>query len=653
MNLNDEQREAVRTIEGPLLILAGAGSGKTTVIQARVEEMINKGIDPENILAVTFTNKAADEMRERISKAVGTEKSQPIWMMTFHSMCSKILRQEIEHTGQFQNNFTILDANDSILILKKIIVDMGLDPKKLTPQGMQYYISLLKNEMVDVKSFQTMMPQNPYIDWEKAENVIEKKIPFEKRASIESIYSQYQDRLKQLNALDFDDLIIQTVQIFLNYPDVLEKYQEKFHYIMVDEYQDTNHVQYVLVKLLAERYRNLGVVGDDNQSIYAFRGSDIRNILEFEKDYPEAKIVKLEQNYRCTPIILRAANEVIARNPNQRHKKLYSKNAEGEKIGYYHAIDERDEARYVVNEIKRRLKEGSKYSDFSVLFRVNHQAEVFEEAFMRASIPYQIVGGQTFYDLPEIRDVISYLRFIQNTNDITSFQRIINTPRRGITRHEAETIVDSWCDGDFMEHLSNIKVNQKAIKRFMTLISNYQRKKDEKIADFLSEFLMESGLLQENKLINEERANERLQNVAELVNIAIEVQNQHPEWGINEFIEFIANHEHMETVMDPYAVRMMTLHAAKGLEFPNVFLIGMEEGMFPYKRATSVEEIEEERRLCYVGITRAKQKLYMTHTRMRKIFGKEEELEPSRFLYEFDETLIDPAFPLMKLAKEA
>ena len=648
MDLNEKQREAINSIEGPLLILAGAGSGKTTVIQKRVEKMMKKGIQPERVLAVTFTNKAADEMKERIAAAVGLEKARHIWIMTFHAMCTKILREDIIHTGVYQPNFSILDAGDALHVLKKVIIQQGYDPKKVTPGGMQYYISLLKNEMVDVESFRWMMPQHVYMDWEKASHVIETKIPPEKRGTVLAIYEAYQRQLVVQNALDFDDLILTTIQLCIQQQEVLEKYQERFHYIMVDEYQDTNHAQYVLIKLFAEKHRNLGVVGDDYQSIYAFRGSDIRNILEFEKDYPEATLIKLEQNYRCTPMILQAANEVIEKNTNQRVKTLYSHQADGERIGYYQAMNERDEARYVVNEIKKRIQAGEDYQNFAVLFRVNHQSKAFEEAFMRAGIPYQVVGSQTFYEKQEVKDALSYLRFLQNTNDVSSFLRIFPNGKK-----IAEELVANWKSSDFLDYLRKQTKYRSLTKPFVELIETYKQSSEKSLPILLSTLLVESGFLKRIKENMDDKTQERMENIGELLNIAMEMGNHRPDATIEEFLEFTVLHTDAVHQNDQKAVKIMTLHSAKGLEFPVVFLVGMEEGVFPYKRATTEEELEEERRLCYVGITRAKRKLYLTHARTRTMYNRQEEFEPSRFIYEFKEELIDPAYPLMKYQKEA
>lgn len=659
MGLNKQQQLAVDTIHGPLLIIAGAGSGKTTVLTHRIAHMVQSNIQPWNILAVTFTNKAAAEMRERISESIGKKQARDLWMMTFHSMCARILRNEGNALsflgGKMSSNFTIYDPADTKGLLKKIIQQMGHDIKQVTPQGMGYYISMLKNEMIDVESFKTLTPSNPHIDWDKATEIIQNKIPPDKQLLIAQVYEEYQKALANNNGVDFDDMILHTIRLFMEREDILAKYQEKFKYVMVDEFQDTNNCQYVLIKMLAGKYRNLAVVGDDAQSIYAFRGADIRNILSFEEDYPETNVIKLEENYRCGPYILQAANEVIANNTMQRQKSLFTQKQQGEKIGYYRAYDERDEARYAVNEIQQLIRSGRKYKDISILFRANNQSRSYEEAFMRAGFPYQLVGMVKFFERMEVKDIISYLQFIQNPNDTISFSRIINTPKRGLGKKTVENIISAGYGKDFLSFLKNpegVKVSKAAkegLSIFVELIELYQEKKETTpIGELLSEFIMDSGYINMLKMSKDEKANERIQNIAELVNIAVEMQNENSDATLLDFLEHASLHSAQDDQTDDNAIRLMTLHAAKGLEFPVVFLAGMEEGIFPHKKAEEGFDIEEERRLCYVGITRAKEKLFMTNARSRRTWGQEEENPPSRFLFEFNEELVDARYPIQR-----
>lgn len=659
MGLNPQQQIAVETTEGPLLIIAGAGSGKTTVLIERITQILKKGAYPSEILAVTFTNKAAGEMRERIARAIGFDSARQIQMSTFHSMCVGMLRRNGQHLKELHENlnqnFTIYDTGDMLGILKKIIQDeLGLDPKKVTPKEMKEYISILKNEMIDVKTLKSGKPSNPLINWKKASDILTFSIPSEKKDRLIEVYSRYQERLWMNNAMDFDDLILSTVYLFQKRPDILHYYQQKFRYIMVDEYQDTNHVQYLLMNMLAAYHRNLCVVGDDGQSIYGWRGADIEIILKkFEQDYPDCKVVFLEENYRCGPHILQAANEVIANNRNQKPKKLFTSQAEGEKIRYYFAINQQDEARYIANEIQKleRTSEFS-YKDCSILFRTNSQSRAFEDAFMRASIPYQMIGGLKFFARAEIKDIIAYLQFIQNPSDTVSFERIINTPKRGLGKKTVEKIISDSQGQPLLEVLQTTAFKGKAkenMDKFLRLIDSYREKATHlPIGDFLSQFLIDSGYLTMLKDSNDPKAEDRLENISELVNIAVEQQNEQ-QGTLADFLEHVSLHSDVDDATDENAVKLMTLHSAKGLEFPAVFLVGMEESIFPHQRSINDGDIEEERRLAYVGITRAKTHLYMTHARFRQQWGKEEANAPSRFLYEFDESLIHPDFPLVHI----
>jgi DNA helicase-2/ATP-dependent DNA helicase PcrA len=648
MALNSAQMQAVETIDGPLLILAGAGSGKTTVLTHRIGNMIEQDVSPKTILALTFTNKAAAEMRERISLAVGKDKASSIWMMTFHSMCARILRIEASNTNRVTSNFTIYDTADAKSLLKKTIESLGMDSKKVTPQSMLYYISTLKNEMIDFESFKQNKPMNAYIDWKKALEIIRFKIPQDKIKLIQRVFEKYQQMLMVNNAVDFDDLILHTIHLMIENPEVLEKYQNRFKYIMVDEYQDTNHAQYVLIKLFAQKYRNLGVVGDDSQSIYAFRGSDIRNIMEFEKDYPEAKVVMLEENYRCTPHILQAANEVIGKNSSQRKKQLFTSKQPGEKIGYYFAFNEKDEARYITNEILKRIRTGNDYDEFAILYRTNQQSRAFEEAFMRAGIPYKIIGGLNFYDRMEIKDIIAYLSFINNPQDRIKFTRIANLPRRSLSAKTVEALMEASLEKNFWEYLQNpqdLKMTTKAqqgLRDFVQLIKKYRKLAETcKIGQLVSMFIMDSGYVNMLKGTPDEKTEERIQNVSELINLAVEMENEHAIGNLESFLEHVALHSNLDDNSEGKAIQLLTIHSAKGLEFPVVFIAGMEEGLFPHRNSSEECDMEEERRLCYVGITRAKEKLYLVHAKERRVWGKTEQFDPSRFLHEFSEDLVD------------
>lgn len=647
MSLNNKQKEAIETIEGPVLILAGAGSGKTTVLTHRICHLLEIGRGPEEILALTFTNKAAEEMRDRITKLLGREKAEKIWMSTFHSMCSKILKSEAEYIPGLKENFSIYEAQEAKNLIKRVIKQEGI--KGIYASDAYTMISKIKNELVDVESLKFMYPSNHYIDWEKALEVIEKKIPEQKRKMVSRIYESYQKELIRNNAVDFDDLILYVTKIFIEQQKVLKKYQERFCYIMIDEYQDTNHAQYVLANLLAKKERNIAVVGDDGQSIYAFRGSDIRNILEFENDYPDAKVIKLEENYRCTPTILKAANQIISKNKNQRKKKLYTKNGEGEKIGYYHAFDEKDEARYVINEIKQKIKKGEKYKNFAILVRMNNQIKVFEEMFMRNSMPYQLIGETSIYEKQEIKYILNYLMFANNNNDRFLFRSILEKTNKQNEKEWIEKLIETK-EKDFFSYLKDeekkfvSKKQEKELRHFCELIEKVQKKiKEKKVTEAITLILLENPFL--NKEQHEVVLKEKLSSIAELMNVAILYENENSSIS---FLEYIQKIQEIEENLEEESIKIMTLHAAKGLEFKHVFLVGMEEGIFPHKHAESGEGIEEERRLCYVGFTRAMKKLYLTHANTRKSFGKKENHAPSRFLFEFDHDAIDNRYPIVK-----
>lgn len=628
--LNPAQKDAVSHLNGPLLILAGAGSGKTRVLTYRVAYLIQKGIPYEEILAITFTNKAAEEMKERIAQLVGSIANR-MWIMTFHSFCARILRREIERLG-YKKNFVLYDEEDSKRLVKNCLKELNYDNKRFTPLGIHSAISLAKNELIGPQDYS-----------------VEAISPYEKVVS--DVYRLYQEKLFKSNALDFDDLLVLTVNLFELFPSVLEYYQERFKYILIDEYQDTNQAQYRLVRLLADRYRNICVVGDDDQCVYQWRGANIRNILNFEKDFPEAKVIKLEQNYRSTQVILEAANYVISHNRGRKPKTLWTVNARGEAITTYQAEDEHDEANFVAAEIERVISlESRNYRDFAVFYRTHAQSRLFEESFMRFGIPYQIIGGLKFYERKEIKDILAYLRVVINAEDVISLKRIINTPRRKIGETTIEAL--DWWAGQkgltFWQALQEVESNprlspktKEEVKNFVSLVLKWQ-KEAEKISlkELTSKIIEESGYL---KALREEKTFEaegRMENLAEFVNVVEEFERLHPEGTLEEFLERVSLITDVDSFREGDMVTLMTLHNAKGLEFPVVFIVGMEEGIFPHFRSlTATDELEEERRLCYVGITRAKERLYLSYAFSRHLWGARNLAMPSRFLEEIPENL--------------
>ncbi len=631
-NLNEPQREAVCYTEGPLLILAGAGSGKTRVLTHRITHLISKGVSPWQILAVTFTNKAAQEMRERVAGLIGPA-ADSMWVSTFHSSCVRILRQDIQELG-YDKNFVIFDTQDQLILIKNILKDLNLSDKNYHPKALLGSISSAKNELVGPEEYQRKAADF----WSN---------------TVADIYKEYQRRLRSNNGLDFDDLIMLTVRLFREAPAVLEKYQERFRYIMVDEYQDTNHAQYKLVNLLASKYQNLCVVGDDDQSIYSFRSADIRNILEFERDFPQVKVIKLEQNYRSTKNILHAANEVIKNNRGRKRKSLWTENFEGEKIMLYQADDERDEAWFVAGEINRLVQEtGCRYSDFALLYRTNAQSRSFEEAMMGRNLPYRVIGGVRFYERKEIKDILAYLRLIYNPADKVSLSRIINVPKRGIGEASLDRFLYFLEDNHYtlmegFEHLNEIPSltarGIKPLQEFHRLLAGWIDKRDGiSVKDLTEVVLHESGYLMDLRNEGTIEAQGRLENLDEFVALTVEFERNSDDKSLAAFLEsvaLVADIDNYETDSD--AVVLMTLHSAKGLEFPVVFLVGLEEGLFPHNRSLmESRELEEERRLCYVGITRAKQRLYITHANMRTIYGSFNHSVPSRFLIELPKETI-------------
>ena len=634
-NMNSEQSEAVRTTEGPLLIMAGAGSGKTRVLTHRIAYLLDeKDVSPYNILAITFTNKAAKEIKARVEHRVG-EEAQVIWMSTFHSMCVRILRRDADRIG-IERNFTIIDPTDQKSVIKDVLKSENIDSKRFEPRMFIGAISNLKNEL--------KTPE----DAQKEANDFHSQM-------VATVYKGYQRQLSRNEALDFDDLIMTTINLFERVPETLEYYQNKFQYIHVDEYQDTNKAQYTLVKLLANKFKNLCVVGDSDQSIYGWRGADIQNILSFEEDYPEAKTIFLEQNYRSTKNILNAANEVIKHNSERKPKGLWTANSGGDKIQYYEAMTERDEAEYVVKEIMKHQRSGKKYSEMAILYRTNAQSRVLEETFMKSNIPYTMVGGQKFYDRKEIKDLLSYLRVIANSNDDISLQRIINVPKRGIGPSSVEKIqtyalqnnismFDALAEVDFIG-LSK-KVTQECIS-FYEMIQNLIKEQEFlEISEIVDEVLQKSGY---RDMLDREQSIEsrsRLENLDEFMSVPKDYEENTPleEQSLINFLTDLSLVADIDEADTQNGVTLMTMHSAKGLEFPIVFIMGMEESLFPHIRAIKSEddhEMEEERRICYVAITRAEELLYITNATTRMLFGRSQSNMPSRFLKEIPEDLLD------------
>ena len=631
--LNDKQKEAVLATEGPCLVIAGAGSGKTKVLTHKIAYLISeKNVKPYNILAITFTNKAASEMKQRVEKIVG-DVAQEMWMGTFHSICVRILRRFIDRIG-FDTSFLIFDTSDQKTVVKECLKALNIDDKTFSDRSVLSEISNAKNEMLTPKAYQAKYSGE-----------------FRKE-KIGQVYELYQKRLRENNAIDFDDIINYTIDILSENPDVLQYYTEKFKYVLVDEYQDTNKAQFTLVTILASRYGNITVVGDNDQGIYSFRGADISNILNFEKDFPGTKIIKLEQNYRCTGNILKAANAVIKHNENKYEKKLWTENEEGSLPCLYQAEDEYDEANYVVKQIEHlKTEEYLKPKDFVILYRMNAQSRAIEDILRRENIPYKIVGGLKFYERKEIKDTIAYLRLIHNTSDNLSLKRIINEPKRGIGKTSLDKIQEiSDRTGtsmyEIIKHAEEFDLNRvKAnAEEFINLIEELRLKKQElSISELLKEVLNKSGYTRALELENTVEAETRMQNLEEFLTVAIEFEEESADNTLPEFLESITLSSDVDEMQDEdNTVTLMTLHSAKGLEFPVVFLVGMEEGIFPgYKSIGEPKELEEERRLFYVGITRAKQFLYLTCAKHRTIFGSTSYNAVSRFIKEIPDNLLD------------
>lgn len=644
-SLNDRQREAVTTTEGAVLILAGAGSGKTRVITVRIAYLIlEKEVAPYNILAVTFTNKAAGEMRERVTELMKGQKMQSAPLVTtFHSLCVRILRQDIEHLQEgYNKSFTIYDTDDSLKVIKACVKDIGFDEKQLGARQVLNAISGSKNRGED---FEMYASQVEYTD--------------EKRAAIARVFKLYEERLNNANALDFDDLMIKTVRLLRVSQEVREKYNDKFKYILVDEYQDTNPLQFALIGYLTEKQQNICVVGDDSQSIYAFRQADIRNILEFEQHFPNAKTILLEQNYRSTQTILDVADAIIKNNQNRKDKKLWTSNPDGEKIFYHQAFDGDGEARFVAAKIEEHRRRNPQ-DRIAILYRTNAQSRVFEESLRRYRIDYNIVGGFSFYERAEIKDVIAYLKLALNPFDDIALLRVINTPTRGFGKtsldelqHRAKDFsVSMWetisiiTGLEFKERLNLTPRALESLKKFKQTIENLQTKvadasqSDKPVTEVVMAAIEDTGYANMLRAENTDESAARLENLEELVNAAVDYDKQE-ESGLRDFIDHAALTSDTDKFDRNAAVTMMTVHAAKGLEFPVVFLVGLEDGIFPHSRSVNdPKELEEERRLAYVAITRAEKVLYISHSMRRRVYGEEMAAEPSQFLNEMPLELI-------------
>lgn len=640
-NLNAKQVEAAKALKGPVLILAGAGSGKTKALTHRIAYMIAQGINPHNILAVTFTNKAAGEMKNRVQSLLETSRNQTLatgrpvlgwpWMGTFHSICMRILRQEIDALG-YRKNFLIYDMSDQISLIKSVMRNLNIDTKRYNPKAMLGKISKLKSELTSPNELA-----------EKAQERGEKLLL--------PVYLDYQKALQKNNALDFDDLIMMTVELFQRSPQTLDRYQDLFKYILVDEYQDTNHAQYAFINLLAKKHRNLFVIGDDYQSIYAWRQADIRNILDFEKDYPEVKIILLEQNYRSTKNILAAANQVISNNTEQKHKKLWTENSAGELIVVKELRDQREESRYLVETIKRALDTSADLNDFAILYRTHAQSRALEEEIIKHGLPYRIIGGTKFYERREVKDVLAYLRLAYNPSDMVSFGRIYNVPERGIGRITFEKIISrKRSDAILTEALTeSIEQNNFIGKRRETLL---------KLRNLIEKLSLKAKSLPLSELITwlikeidyksyiddgTEEGEERWKNVKEIFTATKKYDTTLAPQGLSSFLEEVALIQETDKLEEKkQAINLMTFHSVKGLEFPIVFMVGMEDGIFPHSRSVfEPHELEEERRLCYVGITRAKKQLFVTFCRQRMLHGTPQFNPPSRFLFEIPEKLVN------------
>ncbi len=631
--LNEEQQEAVVHTEGPLLILAGAGSGKTAVLTRRIAHLLEEGYaQPGEILAITFTNKAAQEMRERVEQLVG-RRARVMWVMTFHSACARMLRAEAERLG-YTKNFTIYDSADSLRLIKQCSDELDVDPKRFPPRAIQRQISDAKNSLVDAGGYRERISSF-----------------FEQTAA--DVYELHEKRIHANNAMDFDDLLFRAVNVLELFPEVRARYQQTFRYLLVDEYQDTNRAQYRWLGLLGGERRNLCVVGDDDQAIYSFRGADIRNILDFEDDFPDAHVVKLEQNYRSTQTVLSAANAVVSQNRARKHKALWTDLGQGDPVHVRELDDEHAEARYVAGEIERLVDEGGSRSEIAVFYRTNAQSRVLEDMLVRYGVGYQVIGGTKFYERAEIRDALAYLNVLGNRQDTVSFARCVATPRRGIggttqarlaghANTLGEPVWDVALDPESVPGLGAAAV--KAVRRFMGVMERLSERAEEaSVGDLLDETLTETGYMDALRAERTIEAQGRIENLEELVGVAREYDAAAEEPTLEEFLQQISLFADQDGLRDDAdgQVTLMTLHNAKGLEYPVVFMIGMEDGVFPHMRAIEANDIEEERRLCYVGITRARRELFLTFARRRTLHGSRDWNVPSRFLDEIPAELTD------------
>lgn len=631
--LNSEQYEAATTIDGPMLILAGAGSGKTRVLTYRIAHMIEDlNIYPSQILAITFTNKAAKEMKDRVKALVG-DVAENMWVSTFHSSCVRILRREIDKIG-YNKNFTIYDSADQKTLINQCIKSVGVNDKDITDKEIISKIGAQKDKLITAEEYKRRNEKNFRLN------------------KIADVYLLYQKRLKENNALDFDDLIFKTVELFKKQPEVLEFYQKKFKYIMVDEYQDTNRAQYEFTKLLAAQHKNLAVVGDDDQAIYGWRGADIQNILNFEKDYGHAKVIKLEENYRSKGNILKAANGVIENNPHEYVKALRTRSEDGEKIKVFRSYSDMEEAEFVANEIKKMIdNEERSYSDFAILYRTNAQSRIFEDVFMKRHLPYRIIGGLKFYDRKEIKDIMAYLKLISNPLDSISLRRIINVPKRSIGETTVQKIEKfseeiEECVYNVLLDVENVPGlsarNIASLNKFVSIINSFIIRKDEiKVSTLIEELLNATGYIEELKKSDDLQDETRIENLQELVSAAVDFENNQEDKSLANFLEktaLVADVDNYDEQAD--TIVMMTVHSAKGLEFPVVFMVGMENGIFPGAASLNDnKEMEESRRLAYVGITRAKEHLFMTSAQTRRVFGRTVAYGESDFILEIPKNL--------------
>ena len=628
-NLNEMQLKAVKHKDGPLLILAGAGSGKTRVLTTRIAYLIEQGVSSSNILAITFTNKAAKEMKERIEKLVGKTS---IWTSTFHSFGVRILRENYEKLG-YKNNFVIMDSDDSLTLVKKILKDLGYDPKRFSPYMIRNKISSNKSEFI--------MPEE-----------YKKYVHGEEDDIVYKVYKKYQEILFKNNSVDFDDLLILPIRLFKENPEVLDFYQEKYKYILVDEYQDTNEAQYLLIKMLASKYRNIACVGDNDQSIYAFRGANYKNILNFEKDYPDAEVIMLEQNYRSTKTILEAANSVIKNNNFRKDKNLWSDNETGDKITFYKSYDEVDEVFYIIRKIKDLISSGASYKDIAVLYRTNAQSRVFEQEMLKQNLPFRIIGSFYFYSRKEIKDLLAYLRIIHNTDDDISLLRCINTPKRGIG---PKTISEIEQSASFYNTSMFEAIKDGKALEFKNIILKLREELSScSLTEFIDKVLDLSGMKEALKAEKSLEADIRLENLEEFKSVTKNFEERVGIISLEEFLLEVSLVSDIEEYKDDdNRVTLMTVHSVKGLEYPYVFIAGAEEGIFPHKNSYGPDELEEERRLMYVAITRAMKKLYITAAKKRMLYGVESPSVLSRFVKEINPDLIEePQKDKIKVVKK-